>query len=206
MTPPPPPGPPMRVERAIETFTGPRRFDLEGWADYKSYTGGFNRKGQYTVNSIMPYGGINRVVGEGSFEATLALDNLSFHAGFRGGEISLGFKDKLGRTVFMIAKEDHLGLLYKDNEADDEGRKHGGRVVSYSQTPKSLKMKFIWDEEKRQVRIFYGLDGAEATTEAPKSKAGMYMTSPFSESNAVYFLMTDVTVDIDHFEIKPIGS
>ncbi|MHC4361336.1 MAG: SUMF1/EgtB/PvdO family nonheme iron enzyme [Planctomycetota bacterium] len=206
MTPPPPPGPPMRVERAIETFTGPRRFDLEGWADYKSYTGGFNRKGQYTVNSIMPYGGINRVVGEGSFEAALALDNISFRAGFRGGEISLGFKDKLGRTVFMIVKQDHLGLLYKDNEADDEGRKHGGRVVSYSQTPKSLKMKFIWDEEKRQVRIFYGLDGAEATTEAPKSKAGMHMTSPFSESNAAYFLMTDVAVDIDHFEIRPIDS
>jgi hypothetical protein len=205
MTPPPPPAPPLKVRHEVETFAGPSDFDFEEWHDYKSYTGGFNGKGQYTVNSIMPYGGINRVVGEGSFEATFAINNLSFHPGLRWREIAFGFKDKLTRTVFMIVKTKGLSLLFKDTEAKGEGRKHGGKVLSYSEMPKSLKMRFIWNEKKRQIRIFYGLDGAETTTETPQSKAGMYLTSPFSESNAAYFLMSEATVDIDHFEIKPVN-
>ncbi|MHC4574696.1 MAG: sialidase family protein, partial [Planctomycetota bacterium] len=204
MTPQPPPPPPVTVKHEVETFSGPDRFDLEEWIDYKSYTGGFNARGQYTINSIMAYGGINRVVGQGSFEANFAVKNLSFHPGFSWQEMSFGFKDKLGRTIFLIVNKDHLGLYFKDNEAKDEGHGHGGRVVDYSQVPDSLKIRFVWNEKNRQIRIFYGLNGAEPTTETPQTSKGAYLTSPFSESNVAYILMSLATADIDHFEIKPI--
>jgi hypothetical protein len=66
-------------------------------------------------------------------------------------------------------------------------------------------MRFVWNEKNRQIRIFYGLNGAEPTTETPQTSKGAYLTSPFSESNAAYFLMSLATADIDHFEIKPIN-
>jgi len=203
MTPPPAPAPPVRVKHEVETFTGPR-FDLDYWFDYKSYTGGFNGKGKYTVRSIMPYGGISRAVGEGSFEATFVIDNMRFHPGLRWREMAFGFKDNLTRTIFLHVGKNNLSLYVKDTEAKHEGGKYGGLVQKYLEVPKKLKMRFIWLEENRQIRIFYGLNGAEATTELPQSEKGIYLTSPFSQSNAAYFLMSEATADIDYFEIRPL--
>jgi hypothetical protein len=39
----------------------------------------------------------------------------------------------------------------------------------------------------------------------PRSKAGLVLTGPFSESNAAYVLLSEGSLDVDHFEIKPIG-
>ncbi|MHC4337188.1 MAG: SUMF1/EgtB/PvdO family nonheme iron enzyme [Planctomycetota bacterium] len=205
MTPPPPPGPPLRVKHEVETFSGPKDFDLDGWFDYKSYTGGFNRKGQYAIDSIMAYGGINKVVGTGSFEATFVFDNISWHPGLRGLDISFGFKDKLSRTWFLGMNQRQMVVYFKDNTARPGTRYPRLGPVKYSEVPKSLKARFVWNEKTRRCQVFYGFNGDGPTTEMPRSKAGLYLGEPFSESNAAYVLMTDGSLDVDHFEIKPLG-
>jgi hypothetical protein len=204
-TPPPPPGPPVRVKHEVETFSGPADFDLDGWKDYKSYTSGFNGKGQYAINSIMPYGGINRVVGTGPFEAVFALDNMRFHPGLRRGEISCGFKDKLCRTWFLVVTQDQVGLYFKDQLAREQAGP-GGKPVTFTKMPESLRAKFVWSEKTKRCRVFYGFNGAEPVTEMPRSEAGLYMAEPFSESNAAYVLLSDATAGIDHFEIRPLDE
>jgi len=204
MTPPPPPAPPVRVKHEVETFTGPTKFDLDNWFDYKSYTGGFNRKGRYTIDSIMPYGGINRVIGTGSFEATFEFDNISTHQGIGGFEINFGFKDKLCRTWFLGANDKQMHVYFKDVPGEGKIRHPRSEPVKFSKVPKSLKAKFVWNEKTRRCRVFYGFNGAEPTTEMPRSKAGLVLTKPFSESNAAYILMTEGSVDVDRFEIKPL--
>lgn len=204
MTAPPPPGPPVRVKHEVETFNGPKDFDLDGWFDYKSYTGGFNGKGQYTIDSIMPYGGINRVIGTGSFEATFVFDNISSHPGLRGLDISFGFKDKLCRTWFLGANDKQMYVYFKDVPGEGKVKHPRREPVKFSKVPKSLKAKFVWNEKSRRCRVFYGFNGDEPTTEMPQSKAGLVLTEPFSESNAAYVLMTEGSLDVEHFEIKPL--
>jgi sulfatase modifying factor 1 len=204
MTAPPPPGPPVRVKHEVETFNGPKDFDLDGWFDYKSYTGGFNGEGQYSIDSIMPYGGINRVVGAGSFEATFAFDNISSHPGLRGLDISFGFKDKLSRTWFLGLNQRQMVVYFKDNVAKPGTEHPRGEPVKFSEVPKSLKARFIWNERTGRCQVFYGFNGDEATTEMPRSKGGLYLGEPFSESNAAYVLMTEGSLDVEHFEIKPL--
>jgi hypothetical protein len=53
--------------------------------------------------------------------------------------------------------------------------------------------------------VFSGLDGTEATTELPASKAGLYFSRPLTESTAIYLLTTSASVDLDHYEVKPVG-
>jgi len=196
-TPPPPqPAPPVRVKRAVETFKGPDDFDNEGWFEYKGFTGGFNSKGQYTVNSPVHYNGLNRVVGSGSFEALFAVKNIHYNPpGQNVSEgVTLGFKDAFNRhnpTMFIWIKENVIvGNVF-------EG-------VTLSSPPTSAKARFVWNEKTRQWKVFYGLNGAEPLTEFPESKPGLYYESPLTESTAAFFLMSNGSMDIDHFEIKPV--
>jgi hypothetical protein len=78
-------------------------------------------------------------------------------------------------------------------------------TVKCEKPPVSAKLRFIYNEDAKQIRIFYGLNGDEATTELPQSKAGIYFGRPLSESTAAYIMMSNGRVDIDHFEIKPIN-
>jgi hypothetical protein len=95
-------------------------------------------------------------------------------------------------------------VYFKDNQAKP-GTKHPRLgLVKYTEVPKSLKAKFVWNEKTRRCQVFYGFNGDEPTTEMPRSKAGLYLGEPFSESNAAYVLMTDGSLDVDHFEIKPL--
>ena len=77
--------------------------------------------------------------------------------------------------------------------------------VPLAQPPKSVKIKIIHDESTFRWRIFYGLNGAEPITEFSKSKSGVYMKSPTNESCAAYILMSNVSVDLDNFEIRPMS-
>jgi len=185
--PPPLSGPPVRVKRVVETFTGPRDFDADGWVIYKGFTGGFNGLGQYMVNSKNHFNGLNRVVGKGSFEAVFAVTNILYNpAGKKTPPgVTLGFKDAFSESMLIGVKEDQI---------DD---------VSLSSPPRSAKVKFIWNEANRQWRIFYGLNDAEPITEFPRSKAGLYHSSALAESAAAFFLMSNGRMDIDHFEIRP---
>ena len=202
-TPPPPPAPPLRVKRMVETFDGPA-FDLDHWFHYKSYTGDFTGKGGYRINSIMPYGGISKVVGSGSFDATFEISNITPHPG-RGLDISFGFKDKLGQTWFLGVNRRQMVVYFKDNPGEKKIKLPRNEPIKFENgVPRSIKARFVYDEKSRRCRVFYGFNGAEPATEAPRSKAGLYFYKPFSEATAAYVLATDVSIDVSHFEIKPL--
>jgi len=204
MTPQPAPGPLVKVKRAVETFDGPKKLDLDDWTPYKSYIGTFTDEGMYRIDSIMPYGGPTRVVGAGSFDATFAFDNFEFHGGKRWREFAFGFKDKFCRTWFLSFGRDRLGMMFKDNPGNNESG--GGKAVKLDEPTKSIKARFTYNAETGECRVFYGLNGAEPTTEMPGSIAGLKLAEPFSESNAAYILMSEGNVDLDHFEIKPLND
>jgi hypothetical protein len=199
--------PPVRVKRVVETFTGPDGFDVEDWADYHSYKGGFNGAGGYTVDALAPVSGLNRIVGEGSFEMNVALENLRFNHSLQKGApgFTIWLKDDRVRTLILYLKSDRIGLDLKDKEADEPFERNADDDVRYSAAPKSAKLKVAYDEKSRRIRVFYGLDGAEATTELPASKAGAHFSKPLTESTAVYLLMTSASVDLDHYEVKPVA-
>jgi formylglycine-generating enzyme required for sulfatase activity len=197
MTKPPAPiDEPVRVRRVVETFTGPEEFDNEGWHDYKGPVAHFNGRGQYTIESGSHYNGINRLVGAGSFETTFELKNIRYNpsgaAGVTEG-ITLGFRDPLSTghpTIFVYIKENAID------------RREGDVHVRLSAPPTSVKMKFVYNKKMRQWRTFYGLDGAEPTTELDEP---IKVKNPTSESCAAYILMSNGRVDLDRFEIKPIN-
>ncbi|MHC4755522.1 MAG: SUMF1/EgtB/PvdO family nonheme iron enzyme, partial [Planctomycetota bacterium] len=226
MTPAPPLTHPLvKVKPAVETFDGPNNFDLQGWHTYRSYNGGFNGKGQYTITSLGRVNGINRIVGKGSFEATFAVSNLKYNPE-RGG-MSPGprilFKDARNRTLSFRFDQNHIGLeiidvdnkpkkqksknqkqKQKQKKEQDNRRKSLENAAQYSAVPKSAKAKLIWNENNKQWRIFYGLNGSEPTIELEISKAGLYFGKPFSETTAAYLLVDHGSADFDYFEIKPI--
>jgi formylglycine-generating enzyme required for sulfatase activity len=204
-TPPPPPAPVLKVKPMVETFTGPDEFDLKDWCDYKGYTGGFTGKGTYRIDSVMPYGGLNRVVGKGSFELVFEFNNVSFHKDIRGEDLSFGLKDKLCRTWFLGANDKKMQVYFKDVPGEGKVRHPSAEPVKFDRIPGSIKARFVYNEKTGRCRVFYGFNGAEPTTEMPRSKAGLVLTGPFSESNAAYILMSEGTIDVDRFEVRPIG-
>jgi len=204
MTPPPPAAPPLRVRHLVETFNGPEKFDLDGWCNYKGHTGGFTGKGTYHIDSIMPYGGINKVVGEGSFDAVFVFDNLNFHKDLKWKDLSFGFKDKLRRTWFLGVNGKQMHLYFKDLPGEGKIKLPPDKPVKFDKCPKMIKARFIYNEKTRRCRVFYGFNGQEPVIEMPRSKAGLYFAEPFSESNAAYILMSNGSIDVDHFEIKPL--
>jgi hypothetical protein len=206
MTPQPAPGEPVKVKHEVESFKGPQ-FDLDHWGHYKSYTGGFNGKGQYSINSIMAYGGLARVVGTGSFDAVFALDNMKLDPRFSWREVAFGFKDKFRITWFLVfnSSGEQLNIYLKDQNPKPDYKRPRGEAVKLTEFPKSIKARFTFDEETGRCRVFYGLNGDEAVTEMAQSKVGLYLGEPFSESNAAYILISDASATVDHFEIKPLN-
>jgi formylglycine-generating enzyme required for sulfatase activity len=199
--------PPVRVKHVVETFTGPDGFDAEGWADYHSYKGGFNGAGQYTVDALAPVSGLNRIVGKGSFEMNVALENLRFNPSLQKGApgFTIWLKDDRVRTLILYLKSNRIGVDINDKESNPPLEEDPGREVRYGAVPKSAKLRLIYNENTHQIRVFYGLHGADATTELPQSRAGLYFSKPLTESTAIYLLTTSASVGLDHYEIKPIG-
>ena len=76
--------------------------------------------------------------------------------------------------------------------------------VRYSTVPDSAKARLIWNEDKKQWKIFYGFNGAEPDIELPKSKAGIFYGRPFSETTSVSLVVDHGSAEFDKFEIKPI--
>ena len=188
--------PPRKVKRVVETFSGPA-FDNDGWVVYKGFIGGFNGKGQYTVDAKVHYNGLNRVVGAGSFEATFAVKNIRYNPSWVVSEgVTLGFKDAFNKTMFVHIKADHI------TGPDGSNFKR----VTLPSPPTSAKVRFLWNEPTRRWRVFYGLEGAEPTTQLLQSKAGIYYEKPMTESCAAFFLMSNGRMDIDYFEIKPLRN
>jgi formylglycine-generating enzyme required for sulfatase activity len=207
--------PPVRVRPVVETFTGPDDFDADGWVDYHSYTGGFNGCGQYTINSKTHHNGINRIIGEGSLEITLAVKDIHYNpVGDRVSEgLAIWMKDDRPRFLSLAIKEDHIKLEVRDAQKSSpmpgarltgRGWTLGTQQGRYLRPPTSANIKFIWNENSKRMRIFYGLNGAKATTELPASTTGLYFGRALTESTTFYILMSNGRINIDHFEIKPI--
>ncbi|MHC4658532.1 MAG: SUMF1/EgtB/PvdO family nonheme iron enzyme [Planctomycetota bacterium] len=199
--------PEVRVRAAVETFDGPEEFDLDGWEPYHGHSGGFNGRGQYTMISKSHFQGMNRLIGAGSFEMDMAFENICYNPRGRTASpgITIWIKDAMMRRLHFYVRDNRLSLGLADEEEPvrlDFKREH---EVRYSTPPKSAKLKFIYNEDKKQVRIFYGLNGAEARTELPHSKVGIYFGKRLSESTAAYIMMSNGRVDLDYFEIKPIS-
>ncbi|MHC4638521.1 MAG: SUMF1/EgtB/PvdO family nonheme iron enzyme [Planctomycetota bacterium] len=201
---------PLKVRHVKETFDGPLGFDAEGWVDVHGYIGGFNGKGQYTIDSFGRSKGINRIVGKGSFEAEFAVTNMKFNPikpGAGKGESPgprILFKDARTRSLSLRFDIDHIALDIKDGETDSPIRFDRNLGVKYSTPPSSAKAKLIWNEDKKQWRIFYGLNGDDPTIELPQSKAGIYFGKAFSDTTVGYLVVDHGSADFDSFEITPI--
>ncbi|MHC4635998.1 MAG: SUMF1/EgtB/PvdO family nonheme iron enzyme [Planctomycetota bacterium] len=206
--------PALPVEHIVETFSGPYRFDLDGWRDYKSYEGGFNGKGQYVIDSLSHHNGLNRLLGEGSFDLRVNFSNIRYYP--RGERVSEGavlwFRDGNTRWLALAFKEDQIKLEIKDADTDKPitgARLRPGRgwmietKDQIAETPRSVKLRLLWNHSTQRLRIYYGLNGDEPVHELPLSRTGIYYGKPLSDSNACYFLMSNGSIDLDHFEIKP---
>jgi len=207
-TPPPPlTYPPIKVQRVVETFSGPD-FDAKGWEPYHGHSGGFNGKGQYTMIAKSHFQGMNRLIGVGSFEINMTLKNIHYNP--RGMRASPGFtfsiKDEMARRLHFNMRDDKIDMIMFVGDGVKSGPFPEGPQynVKYSIPPTEAQLKFIYNQKTRCIRVFYGLNGAKATTEHPQSKAGAYFAAPLSESTAAYIMMSNGQVDLDYFEMKPL--
>jgi len=195
-TPPPAANDPLCVQAAVETFDGPADFDLDDWHDYKGPAGGFNGKGSFTLSSGSHYNGFNRRVGTGSFEAVFSVKNIRYNPqGPRIAEgLTIGFRDPMsagGFTMFIFTKLHEIAPRF-------------GKAIRLDSVPRAIKFRFTYDNSDYRWRVFYGLNGAEPTTEFAESSEGVYWKEPSSESCAAYILMSNGSADLDYFEIKPL--
>ena len=199
--------PPLKVKHVVETFDGPQ-FNTDGWVHYRNYTGGFNGKGQYTINSLDRVNGINRLVGKGSFEATFAVGDIEINPG--DGGVTPGprimFRDARTRRLSLRFDKDRIALDIADEETSSPLKFDRKDEVRYPTPPRLANARLIWNEDRKQWRIFYGLNEAEPTTELPQSEGGICFGKPFSETTAVYLVVDHGSADFDHFEIKPIEN
>jgi formylglycine-generating enzyme required for sulfatase activity len=208
MTPPPPlKHPPYSVKAAAETFDGPEKFDLDGWEPYHGHGGGFNGKGQYTILSRSHFQGMNRLIGAGSFEMNMSFKNIRFNKRGRTASpgITIWIKDAMMRRLHFYIRDDRVDMGLADEEDPaPQPRERDIEKVQYTTPPTSAKLKFIYIEDKNQFRIFYGLNGDDAVTEFPWSKLGIFTGKPMTETTAAYIMFSNGSVDVDHWEIKPL--
>jgi len=136
----------------------------------------------------------------------MAFENISYNP--RGATASPGitiwFKDAMMRRLHFYIRDDRIDMGLADEEYPVQMRWPG--AVKCNKPPTSAKLRFTYDEKAKQIRIFYGINGAEAVTELPHSKAGIYLGKPYSEPTAVYIMMSNGRVDLDRFEIKPLSE
>jgi len=184
--------PPLPVRTVRETFDGPE-FDNKGWVDFKSYKGSFTGEGTYRIKADGRNSGINRIVGEGSFEAKFVLRNLKCNPeGARGLKgAAIWFRDGLAAKQGVYLRRGDLGLSE-------------GADVRYDKTPEVFAIRTLWNASTRRWRVFYGFDGAEAVNELERSKAGIYLDQPFTEATSCYIMAANGAIDVDEFEIRPL--
>jgi formylglycine-generating enzyme required for sulfatase activity len=198
---------PLQVRTIVDTFDKADNIESIGWFPYKAIAGAFNDKGQYVIDSAGSTNGINRIVGEGSFDVTLTLSSMKVNpkTPYARPSIITGFKDALDRTVFMTMNSRGISLMVKDNESEPAFRNNYTDQASFSSPPESARIRLVWDAKDRRYRVFYGINSSEAVTELPASVEGVYLGSEFTESASLYILVSKGVVEVDRCEIKPLG-
>ncbi|HIJ72414.1 MAG TPA: SUMF1/EgtB/PvdO family nonheme iron enzyme [Planctomycetes bacterium] len=198
--------PPVPVKAVTETFTGSKFFDNEGWAAYHAYRGGFNGKGQYTINALGPLGGINRIVGKGSFDMRISIKNIRYNPSLRESKpgFALWLNDNRSRVTGVYVNSDNISVSFKDKVTGETVSTSQEEKVTYTEAPESIELRVLYSETRKQVRVFYGLDGDEADNELPASEKGMHYSQPLSETTTVFLLFSNGSMDVDRYEIEPI--
>ncbi|MHC4754229.1 MAG: SUMF1/EgtB/PvdO family nonheme iron enzyme [Planctomycetota bacterium] len=198
---------PLKVRTIVETFDKAESIESIGWFPYKVITDSFNDKGQYVIDSAGSTNGINRIVGEGSFDITLTLSSIKVNpkTPYAKPSIITGFKDALDRTVFMTMNSKGISLMVKDNESNPVSTNNYSNQASFSSPLVPAKIRLVWNAKDRRYRVFYGRNSSEAITELPASVEGVYLGSEFTESASLYILVNNGVVEVDHCEIRPLG-
>jgi hypothetical protein len=119
--------------------------------------------------------------------------------------------------LFYYIGPDQLQIISLDRQHEKGNSERGTESsVKLDKPPKSLKVKFIWTESDRRLRVFYGLNGAEPITEMPYSPVkedrkgaaapvtGLFYGRPFSETTALYLMAESGVCELDSFELKPL--
>jgi len=197
---------PVPVKAVTESFDGPEGFDNEGWADYHAYKGGFNGNGQYTVSALGPLGGINRIVGKGSFDMRISIKNIRYNPSLRESKpgFALWLNDNRSRVIGVYINSDNISVSFKDKVTGERVSTGKDEQVTYSEAPESIQLRVLYSERRKQVRVFCGLDGDEADNELPASKKGLHYSQPLSETTTVFLLFSSGSMDVDRYEIEPI--
>jgi len=201
--------PPLGVQECTETFSGAGAdYDAPAWAQYKSYRGGFNGKGQYEIRSLARANGINRVIGAGSFEVNIALRNIRYHPPGKDTTpgVAIGFRDARTRRLFLRIERDKLRLEGMDEERATPIKFSSKEGVRPASPPREANVRFVYRSEESRWQIYYGLDGEPATRELPRSKEGLRFGKPFSEATTLYLLVDQGAADFDRCEVQALSD
>ncbi|MHC4388890.1 MAG: hypothetical protein ACYSX1_09805, partial [Planctomycetota bacterium] len=112
-------------------------------------------------------------------------------------------KDARTRSLSLRFDKDRIALDVVDEEAESRLNFGKNQEVRYSTVPASAKAKLIWNENKKQWKIFYGFNGDDPTIELPQSKAGIFYGKPFSETTAVSLVVDHGSAEFDKSNLSP---
>jgi hypothetical protein len=144
------------------------------------------------------------------FDATGWVPYKGYEGGFNGrGQYTIrslthhnGINRIVGRGVSVVLREDELRLNVRDLETDAPlAMKAEDRTVPYDTPPSAVSVRITWSEPEHRLRVYYGLDGNDPTTEFHQSEKGIHFGQPLSESTAFHVLMSNGTIELDHFEL-----
>lgn len=200
------------TDTLIESFDGPE-FDLGaapgGFWELVGNGGAFNGQGQYTVFTNENQIGLRGTIGAGSFTAHWEISNIDWIADF--AKVNWEFWDDGGNAIlFFLEKGDNWMKFIVDMRTN--GNNFVRKINLNIATPTSAKLKVQWIEESKEWRVWYGLNGADATTEPAGSPLTDYILPAQPER---YILLQagqwndgEVSADFDYFEIirdVPVG-
>ena len=152
--------------------------------------------------------GLNRLIGVGSFEMNMTLENIHYNPRGRTASpgVTVSIKDEMARRLHFNIRDDRIDMIMFVGDGVKSGPFPEGPQynIKYSTPPTAARLKFIYDQKTRHMRVFCGLSGAGTAEELPQSKAGVYFAEPLSESTAAGITMSNGQLDLDYFEIKPL--
>ena len=199
------------ADTLAETFTGPE-FDQgsqpNGFWELTDGGGEFNNQGQYTVFTNSGSAGLRGTIGQGSFTAYFTISQIDWIKDF--AKVNLEFWDNSDNNLlFFVEKGSTWMSFIVDMRTDGANFRQINLPIN---TPSSVKFKIHWNEDAKEWRVWYGLNGVEPTIEPAGSPISNYILSSQPERwvNLKVGQWNDgeVSADFDYFEIirdVPVG-